>query len=99
MIFSPMMRDLGAAKRAVRQTVFVRRQGWNAANRGSVLAGHLLWDCPPSADAIVSGFWPLGDEIDLRPLLRALQRQWQSGRLAGRAATWRKADIPGLATG
>ena len=28
--------------------------------------------CPPPSSAIVSGFWPLGGEIDIRPLLERL---------------------------
>jgi 5-formyltetrahydrofolate cyclo-ligase len=39
---------------------------------GSALAQHVLRDCPPPPAAVVSGFWPLGEEIDIRPLLLAL---------------------------
>jgi len=38
---------------------------------GVRLAGHLL-EQPPPAGAVVSGFWPTGREIDVRPLLLAL---------------------------
>lgn len=40
---------------------------------GLWLAAHVLADCPPPAGAIVAGFWPMGAEIDIRPLLLALQ--------------------------
>jgi 5-formyltetrahydrofolate cyclo-ligase len=36
------------------------------------LAGHVLERCPPPPGAIVAGFWPMGPEIDIRPLLLAL---------------------------
>ncbi len=39
---------------------------------GLALGGHLLAACPPQAGAVVAGFWPLGSEIDIRPLLFAL---------------------------
>ncbi len=42
---------------------------------GHALAAHVLRDCPPPADAAVSGFWPLGEEIDVRPLLQALHER------------------------
>jgi 5-formyltetrahydrofolate cyclo-ligase len=32
----------------------------------------VLAECPPPEGAVVSGFWPMDDEIDIRPLLRAL---------------------------
>jgi 5-formyltetrahydrofolate cyclo-ligase len=36
------------------------------------LAGHVLATCPPPPGAVVSGFWPMGPEIDIRPLLLSL---------------------------
>ncbi len=39
---------------------------------GARLARHLLDALPPAPGAVVSGFWPLDGEIDVRPLLRAL---------------------------
>lgn len=38
----------------------------------AALAAAVLADCPPPPGAIVSGFWPIGDEIDVRPLMAAL---------------------------
>ena len=39
---------------------------------GATLAGHVLAAMPPPSGAIVAGFWPIGGEIDIRPLLEAL---------------------------
>jgi 5-formyltetrahydrofolate cyclo-ligase len=36
------------------------------------MAAHALAEAPPPPGAIVAGFWPMGAEIDPRPLLRAL---------------------------
>ncbi|MFO1027481.1 MAG: 5-formyltetrahydrofolate cyclo-ligase [Acetobacteraceae bacterium] len=63
---------LDAAKQAMRKAVLARRAGLDATACGEALAGHVLHDCPPPQGAIVSAFWPLGDEIDLRPLMRRL---------------------------
>ncbi|MBS0640117.1 MAG: 5-formyltetrahydrofolate cyclo-ligase [Proteobacteria bacterium] len=66
------MATLDAAKQAMRKAVLARRAGLDATACGEALAGHVLHDCPPPQGAIVSAFWPLGDEIDLRPLMRRL---------------------------
>ena len=44
----------------------------DATSAGSALAARVLRECPPPPGVVVSGFWPLGDEIDIRPLLLAL---------------------------
>jgi 5-formyltetrahydrofolate cyclo-ligase len=64
--------DLDAVKRAAREAALARRHGLDPAAAGRALAGHVLRDCPPAPGAIVSGFWPIGEEIDIRPLLHAL---------------------------
>jgi metallophosphoesterase (TIGR00282 family) len=66
------MNDLDAAKRAAREAAFARRRGLDAEAAGWALAGHVLSDLPAPPGAVVSGFWPLGEEIDIRPLLHAL---------------------------
>jgi 5-formyltetrahydrofolate cyclo-ligase len=33
----------------------------------------VLADCPPPPGAVVAGFWPMGTEIDIRPVLQALE--------------------------
>jgi 5-formyltetrahydrofolate cyclo-ligase len=63
--------DLAEAKRAARQRARAVRAGCDPA-WGSRLAEHVLAECPPPAGAVVSGFWPIGEEVDIRPLLLAL---------------------------
>src|ERR1700710_3143075 len=64
--------DLDVAKRAARQAATVRRLNLDAKSAGDALAVHVLRDCRPPPGAVVSGFWPMGEEIDIRPLLHAL---------------------------
>jgi 5-formyltetrahydrofolate cyclo-ligase len=64
------MRDVALAARA--ETV---RAGPGPAACGSALAAHVLRDCPPPSGAVVSGFLPIGDEIDIQPLLVALHER------------------------
>jgi 5-formyltetrahydrofolate cyclo-ligase len=66
------MNDLDAAKRAAREAASARRHGLDAGAAGKALTAHVLRGCPPPPGAVVSGFWPLGEEIDIRPLLLAL---------------------------
>jgi len=63
--------DLIEAKRAVRQRMLAAREAWDPA-LGVAVGEHVLREAPPSAGAVVSGFWPIGQEIDIRPLLLAL---------------------------
>ena len=69
------MTNLDDAKRAVREAALTRRRGLDARAAGRALAHHVLRDCAPPPGAVVSGFWPLGEEIDIRPLLRALHER------------------------
>jgi 5-formyltetrahydrofolate cyclo-ligase len=66
------MNDLGAAKQATREAASARRHDLDPEAAGRALAGHVLRDCPPPPRTVVSGFWPLGAEIDIRALLLAL---------------------------
>jgi 5-formyltetrahydrofolate cyclo-ligase len=68
---APLHSELVAAKRAARVAALARRAGCAPA-LGAQLARHLLADTPPPAGAVVAGFWPMGEEIDIRPLLWAL---------------------------
>ena len=70
-----MTTDLDAAKQAARTTAFERRRAQDPAAAGDALATHVLRDVPLPPGAIVSGFWPLPGEIDLRPLLHALHHR------------------------
>jgi len=67
--------DLDAVKRDARTRAVAARAGQDAAGCGAALMGHVLRGCPPPIGAIVSGFWPLEGEIDVRPLLTALHER------------------------
>ena len=58
-------------KAELRARMRLKRSGCDPA-WGARLAGHLLARCPPRPGQVVSGFWPLEGEIDVRPLLLAL---------------------------
>lgn len=62
---------LAERKTAARIAMLARRQAADPA-LGEPLAAHLLAEMPPPEGAVVAGFWPIGEEIDLRPLLLAL---------------------------
>lgn len=61
-------------KAEARKVALARRAGCDPG-QGAALGEHLLRDMPPPAGAIVAGFWPMGPEIDIRPLLHALHAQ------------------------
>lgn len=67
----PFPTDLTEAKRQARRRALATRAGCDPA-WGAQLAEHVLRENPPPAGAVVSGFWPLGGEVDIRPLLLAL---------------------------
>jgi 5-formyltetrahydrofolate cyclo-ligase len=60
--------NLDAAKQALR----ARRMPRGDPDAGFRLAGHVLEHAAPPLGAAVSGFWPMDNEIDIRPLLLAL---------------------------
>lgn len=66
-----MISPLRAAKRAARVQALARRAGCDPA-LGTQLTEHLLRERPPAEGAVVAGFWPLAEEIDIRLLLSAL---------------------------
>jgi 5-formyltetrahydrofolate cyclo-ligase len=66
--------ELTEAKRLVRQRMLAAREAWDPAC-GHVLAERVLCEVPPPAGEVVSGFWPIGQEIDIRPLLVALHER------------------------
>ncbi|SDD70979.1 5-formyltetrahydrofolate cyclo-ligase [Belnapia rosea] len=63
---------LAGLKAETRRAALARREGCDPA-LGTRLAEHLLAEAPPPPGAIVAGFWPMGQEIDIRPLLQALE--------------------------
>jgi 5-formyltetrahydrofolate cyclo-ligase len=64
--------DLAAAKRSLRERMLAARTSWDPAQAGASLMQVVLDKTPPPVGAVVSGFWPIGAEIDIRPLLREL---------------------------
>ncbi|WP_439597134.1 5-formyltetrahydrofolate cyclo-ligase [Falsiroseomonas sp.] len=62
---------LAALKAEARKLALARRAACDPA-LGAALTDHLLRECPPPPGATVAGFWPMGAEIDIRPLLHAL---------------------------
>jgi len=66
--------DLVEAKRIARAQAIAARAGCDPA-LGARLAQLVLREVPPPAGVVVSGFWPLAGEIDIRPLLTALHER------------------------
>jgi 5-formyltetrahydrofolate cyclo-ligase len=69
----PASAELNLAKQRLRARSVAARAGHDPSACGEALAVHVLREFPPPAGAVVSGFWPLGEEIDVRPLLEALR--------------------------
>lgn len=68
---APLIFDIVEAKRAARERALALRAGC-VPRLGAALARHVLADLQIPPGAAVSGFWPVGTEIDIRPLLLAL---------------------------
>ncbi len=66
-----MTDDLDARKQSMRRAALARRETCDP-RAGAVLAKRVIAEWPPPAGAVVAGFWPMGQEIDIRPLLQAL---------------------------
>jgi 5-formyltetrahydrofolate cyclo-ligase len=65
-------------KRALRGAMTIRRQGLSEDDRRAAAAGLLdiyQLERPAELPAVVSGFWPIKDEIDIRPLMAHLHGQ------------------------
>ncbi|MBL6077424.1 5-formyltetrahydrofolate cyclo-ligase [Belnapia sp. T18] len=63
---------LTGLKAEARRHALARRAGCDP-RLGAPLAEQLLAEAPPPPGALVAGFWPMGEEIDIRPLLQALE--------------------------
>ncbi len=59
------------AKQEMRRAALDKRALLNPA-WGAALAEHVLARCPPRPGEVWAGFWPMGSEIDIRPLLHEL---------------------------
>jgi 5-formyltetrahydrofolate cyclo-ligase len=64
---------LAAEKSALRRAAIAARAALRTEGAAEALATVVLRDCPPPAGAVVAGFWPMGDEIDVRPLMCQLE--------------------------
>ena len=67
--------DIPRAKRALRASCEVlRAEAGRAAGprAGAAAAAHFFAAVNPQAGCVVSGYWPMRDEVDVRPLLREL---------------------------
>lgn len=62
---------LAELKAEARKVALARRAACDPAV-GARLTELVLGALPPPAGAVVAGFWPMGQEIDIRPLLHAL---------------------------
>ncbi|MDB5487739.1 MAG: 5-formyltetrahydrofolate cyclo-ligase [Reyranella sp.] len=63
------------SKRALREAMLARRQALGEPERRTAadnLLNTFLLERPIELPAVVSGFWPIKDEIDIRPLMAAL---------------------------
>ncbi|MBR0661537.1 5-formyltetrahydrofolate cyclo-ligase [Neoroseomonas oryzicola] len=68
---------LAELKAEARRGALARRAAVDPAGKGKALAAVVLRDCPPPPGAVVAAFWPMGPEIDVRPLLEALHARGQ----------------------
>jgi 5-formyltetrahydrofolate cyclo-ligase len=66
------MKPLDSAKLAARQAALICRAVLDPLVAGEALAINVLNCYPPPLGAVVAGYWPMGTEIDIRPLLIAL---------------------------
>ena len=67
------MQTLQDKKAALRRLMLAGRAALaaDAPAAGEALMAHVLRKAPPPPGAVVAGFWPMGMEIDVRPLLLA----------------------------
>ena len=70
--FHPDDPDLAAAKAAMRARALSSRDAARADGAAEAVARTALLGAPPMPGDVVAGFWPMGGELDVRPLLRAL---------------------------
>ena len=84
----PSPDDIDAAKAVARQAAALRRAGSDPA-LGTGLTEHVLARIAFPAGATVSGYWPMNDEIDIRPLLQALAER---GHTIGLPVTGRRGE-------
>jgi len=69
-----MSPELIKAKQRLRRRMLAAREVWDPAS-GHAVGEYVLREVPPPTGAVVSGFWPMGREINIRPLLAALHER------------------------
>lgn len=82
-IFTPVLGrrgvDTAEAKRRLRVSAAAERDRAHAADGNGALAraarDHFLKNVPVPAKAVIGGYWPVGTELDVRPLLGALHER------------------------
>lgn len=62
-------------KAEARRLAMARRKGADPTANGAALARHVLERCPPPPGVAVAAYWPMGDEVDIRPLLETLAQR------------------------
>jgi len=67
--------DVADAKRALRVEARTRRKARPADGAAMRVRDRVLESVPIGPGAVVGGYWPLDDELDVRPLLEALARR------------------------
>ena len=84
-------KTIRAAKAELRKEMLARRQQAAAAapDAGARLKANLLAAVPSLPAAAVAAFWPMGDEIDVRPLLLHFHAQ---GHVCALPATGRRGE-------
>jgi 5-formyltetrahydrofolate cyclo-ligase len=70
--FCPVL--LAELKAEARGVALARRAAMDPSV-GATLSAIVLEHMPPPSGVVVSGFWPMGQEIDIRPLLHALHER------------------------
>ena len=68
---------LAEMKAEARRVALAQRAAAVRDGAGEALAAVVLRDCPPPPGALVSAYWPIGPEIDVKPLLEALHASGQ----------------------
>ncbi len=78
-MFALLKSDINEKKRALRVAASDARKRVHAADRdlhaARAVSAHFLAHIKLASGAVVGGYWPLGDELDVRPLMSALHKQ------------------------
>src|SRR5690606_21479225 len=64
--------SLSEQKKALRAAMLERRRAACSPDAGEAAAAHFLAAVPIAPGATISAYWPMGEELDPRPLMRAV---------------------------